>query len=58
MGGVFDIILARFDLVDSHTVTVVNGKIEMIIETIYNDDIESKTFTACRTEPMLSQPLQ
>ena len=38
--------LARFDIVDSHTVTVVNGNIEVIIETMYVDDIEYKTSTA------------
>ena len=38
--------LARFDIVNSHTVTVVNGNIEVIIETMYVDDIESKTSTA------------
>ena len=38
--------LARFNIVDSLTVTVVNGSIEVIIKTMYVDDIESKTSTA------------
>ena len=38
--------LARFEIVDSHTVTMVNGNIEDIIETMYVDDSESKTSTA------------
>ena len=53
----FDILvrsLARFAIVDSHTVTVVNGNIEVIIEPMYVNDTESKTFTAtgmqCRAD--------
>ena len=42
--------LARFDKVDSHTVTVVNGNIKVIIKKMYVDDIEAKM--------MLSQHLQ
>ena len=38
--------LARFYIVDRHTVTMVNGNIEVIIETMYVDDIESTTSTA------------
>ena len=35
--------LARFDIVDSHTAIVINGNIDVIIETIYVDYVESKT---------------
>ena len=31
---------------DNHTVTVVNGNIEVVIETVYVDDIKSKASTA------------
>ena len=38
--------LASFDIVDSYTVTKVNGDITIVLETMYVDDIESKTATA------------
>ena len=38
--------LAKFDIVDSHTVSMVNGNIEVIIETMYVGDIDSKTSAA------------
>ena len=38
--------LARFDIVYSYAGTLANGNIEVIIEMMYVDDIESKSSTA------------
>ena len=38
--------LSSFGIVDSHTVTVINGDIEVVIKSMYVDDIESKTSTS------------